>query len=168
MALPSDSLTMAASKLDDEAQASALDYFGESILEGRMPDDTRWQKGASGNPRGRPVEPDGLTDMLMYRLRKSGAKALADTLISIAMTSSGNVQLAAIQYIYDRIEGKPRQAILNTNVGEPLLISLMRKLHDDQTALEGRNVVRRGLNSPITVTPTEVREDASGSAGADI
>lgn len=39
------------------------------------------------------------------------AKDLAATLMDIALTGEGNVQLKAIEMIIDRIDGKPRQTV---------------------------------------------------------
>lgn len=142
-------------QLTDEDLREAAEYFGPDILDGRY-NETRWLPGESGNPRGRPIEPDGLTEMLMYRLRKAGAKALADKLIGIALNGTGATQLAAIQYIYDRIEGKPRQAVLTQSSEEPVIVKLLRGLVDDKAALEGH---RRQLPGPRAKSEpaTEVR-----------
>ena len=144
-------------KFTKEAASDAKQYFGEEVLEGRTEGDTRWQKGQTGNRKGRPVEPDGLTDMLLYRLKKSGSRRIADKLIQLA--EAGNLQ--AIQYIYDRIEGKPRQSVLQQSESEPLIVQLMRRMVDPGPALEGRTLPA-GLVSPTnSVIEAEVREVTS-------
>ena len=105
--------------------------------------ETRWKPGVSGNPAGRPPAPDDatLTDWLIHVLGKVGAKALAEELIGIAKSPGVSpTKLAAIQYIYDRIEGKPRQAITSSGGTENPLVAVLRRITDDSKALEGHVV----------------------------
>lgn len=83
---------------------------------------TAWKPGQSGNPNGRPKKGKTLSDIL----EKHGAKrivkttgpdgeikyisqkeALAKKLWELAITGD----VAAIKYIYDRIDGKPTESI---------------------------------------------------------
>lgn len=104
---------------------------------------TRFQPGVSGNPAGPPPAPDDatLTEWLIHVLGKKGAKELAVELIAIAKSPGVSpTKLSAIQYIYDRIEGKPRQATtVSTNEEHPL-VTIFRKITDDSKALEGHIV----------------------------
>lgn len=156
-------------KLTQRDAKEAADYFGEEIFEERFPEDTRWQRGESGNPKGRPVEPDNLVDMLAYRLTKTQRKKLADKLIELAL-EKGN--LAAITYIYDRIEGKPRQAVLNRVEVESPLVTLLRAMTTDDRAKEGHRVSGRATRHPALptgpVVEAEVREIPSGTSGTDL
>lgn len=97
----------------------------------------QWQKGVSGNPKGRPMMPDeGLTAMLAWVISKEKSKLLAQTLLQKALDGD----LKAIMYIYDRLEGKPRQSIHDeTPEIDPVLL-LFEGLRDDGNALEGKNV----------------------------
>lgn len=155
-------------KITQRAAKDAEEYFGEDIFEERFPEDTRWQRGVSGNPKGRPVEPEELVDMLAYRLTKGLRKQLADKLIEMAL--KGN--LNAITYIYDRIEGKPRQAVLNRVEVESPLVSLLRAMTTDEHAKQGHRVSGRPARGPALpagpVVEAEVREIPSGNSGADI
>lgn len=124
-------------EITEEVERDVLRAFQEASV------DTRWRPGQSGNPAGRPKEPDDatLTEWLIHVLGKKGAKELAENLIAIAKSPGVSpTKLAAIQYIYDRIEGKPRQAVHTTSHDEHPLITVIRKVADDNKALEGRRV----------------------------
>jgi hypothetical protein len=80
--------------------------------------DTSWKPGQSGNPKGRPPEEDSMTAVLRTRVNK---QEIADKLIEKA--KEGNV--AALKYVYDRLDGMPRQSVEVTGDKEkpvPLLI----------------------------------------------
>lgn len=76
-----------------------------------------FQKGVSGNPKGRPPKGQTMTDILEKTLKKktvkmdgkliSGKEAAAMKLLQLAM--KGDV--AALKYIFDRIDGKPNQTL---------------------------------------------------------
>ena len=75
----------------------------------------RWKPGQSGNPVGRPKNADTLTVQLREAVAelddkegKTGARLMAEAMLKLAI--KGNVQAA--QLIYDRLEGKPAQAIM--------------------------------------------------------
>ncbi len=75
-------------------------------------------KGQSGNPKGRAKKGETLTDILRAisdepdgRDGFTKKQALGRRLYKLAMTGKGQVAVAAIKYIYDRIDGSPRQAI---------------------------------------------------------
>lgn len=154
-----------ARKLTPKQVDDATDYFGEEVLKGTVADG-KWSKGKSGNPAGRPKEPEpgednGLIDMLIWRLGRTGSKAIADKLIELAKDGD----LDAIKYIYDRIEGRPRQAIVKETKEEPLLVQLLRKITDDQSALAGQPLLNPGR--PVdTVIEAEVREVTGEGTGA--
>ena len=140
--------------------AVAEKFFSEEIFTDKG--DTRWKRGKTGNAMGRPVEPEGLTDMLAYQIKKADRRALAKVLLAMALR--GNLQ--AIQYIYDRIDGRPRQSIEQKQSENDPLVEILRQLHDDNDkALSGRSVRALPAN---TVDATEVREADSGEAGPEI
>jgi hypothetical protein len=68
----------------------------------------RWLPGSVPNPAGRPKKGETLTDALRERVDKD---ELAD--IMVALAKAGNVRAAT--YIYDRIDGQPRQHIEMSN-----------------------------------------------------
>nr|BDD44980.1 hypothetical protein 2 [Spirochaetaceae bacterium] len=77
----------------------------------------RFIPGSSGNPKGRPKKGQALTEILEKHAKKrdvewkgkniSRKEALAQKLWSLAL--SGDV--AAIKYIYDRVDGRPIQGV---------------------------------------------------------
>lgn len=140
-------------ELTPEDLEEARGYFVELVDTNVA--DTRFKPGESGNKMGRPKEPDNLVDMLTLRLGKAGSKKLADTLIALA---TEHKSLDAIKYIYDRIEGRPRQAVLQQSEEEPILVRLLRGLVDDRTALEGRSLPRQPAQLPDAIDAEEVRE----------
>ncbi|MEX2444492.1 MAG: DUF5681 domain-containing protein [Alkalispirochaeta sp.] len=89
-------------------------------------DNGRFVRGQSGNPRGRPKKGQALTEILEKHAKKrdvefhgrniSRKEALSQKLWSLAL--SGDV--AAIRYIFDRIDGRPRQDMdLNAEIDTP-------------------------------------------------
>jgi hypothetical protein len=73
--------------------------------------------GQSGNPKGRPRKNKSLTEALEKELRKrrqtgkTGKAELAKTLVDLAMGGD----IAALKYVYDRIDGKPRETVVLEN-----------------------------------------------------
>lgn len=77
----------------------------------------RFKPGQSGNPKGRPRKGQALTEILEKHARKRDVdfkgkrltrqEALSQKLWALAL--AGDV--AAIRYIFDRIDGKPRQSV---------------------------------------------------------
>ena len=67
----------------------------------------QWQKGQSGNPKGRPPSLLSLTSLLNKHLNEhpEDAQALVKALVALGKQSGIN-QLGAIDKIFDRIDGK--------------------------------------------------------------
>ena len=81
-----------------------------------------WQKGVSGNPKGRPPKGETMTDTLA-ELAMGDKEGIAKKLIALA--KKGNV--AALKYVYDRIDGMPRQSVKVTGDQEqPLPLIILR------------------------------------------
>jgi hypothetical protein len=74
----------------------------------RRPGNPNWKPGISGNPAGRPKKGETMTDALRAKIDKD---EIADVLISMAR--AGNV--SAVKYVYDRIDGMPRQHVEMSN-----------------------------------------------------
>ena len=77
-----------------------------------------WKPGESGNPNGRPLADETMTGVLKSLADK---EEIAKKLLELAQ--NGNV--AALKYIYDRIDGMPRQSVELTGDKEkpvPLII----------------------------------------------
>lgn len=129
--MPSESLTPDAA---NDIMEVLMDDFDDAAA------DTKWRRGQSGNPHGRPPAPDDLDDLLVYALGKTKARFLVDELINLALNGDGHVKMRAIEYIFDRIKGKPRQSIEPLSADEPVFLAVLRKLVDDKTALEGRTL----------------------------
>jgi hypothetical protein len=67
-------------------------------------DKGRFEKGTVANPNGRPKKGETFTDILRS---KADPEDIADRLIALAKKGD----LAALKYIYDRMDGTPRQTI---------------------------------------------------------
>ena len=140
---------MATKRLSPAVEQEAEQFFGKELF--TLGGDTRYQHGKSGNPTGRPPEPDGLTDMLAYQLKKADRRTLARILINMAKRGD----LKAIMYIYDRIDGRPRQSVENKTADDDPLLELWRQVYaDDSKALAGAAV--RAIPGPVL--EAEVRE----------
>ena len=77
----------------------------------------QWKPGESGNPNGRPKKGEALTDKLR---EKVDATELSEWLIKEA--KSGDIQ--AIKYVFDRIEGKPRETVHQTIENLPEFVEM--------------------------------------------
>ena len=77
----------------------------------------KFQKGRSGNPKGRPKKGESLTDILNLKLDKKNEsgkllrEVIADKLIMLA--EGGDI--VALKYLMDRCDGKPKESIELTN-----------------------------------------------------
>ena len=71
--------------------------------------------------------------------------------------------LDAIKYIYDRAKGRPRQAVITSHDEDDPLVLMMRKVIDDNTALEGRTYPVLGAGP---IVEAEVREYSGNGAGS--
>ena len=86
-----------------------------------------FKKGQSGNPNGRPRKGQTMTDELtallnktVWPFEKSGRELVALRLFWLAV---GTGDIKAVQYIYDRMDGKPSQAVeLSGDERRPLRI----------------------------------------------
>lgn len=85
------------------------------------PKHTRWKKGQSGNPNGRPKLPD-IREALAKILadEKDGYTALEATLMALrAKAVRGDIRAA--EALLDRAFGRPKQAIDHTTGGDKLV-----------------------------------------------
>ena len=89
-------------------------------MKGNPPEHTRFKKGQTGNPNGRPKLPDlkqAMTDLLADKA--NGKTALDQVLAKIRkMAVDGN--LKAAEMLLDRAYGKPKQSIDHTTAGNEL------------------------------------------------
>lgn len=89
-----------------------------------------FKKGEVANPNGRPKKGHTLTEALENAVDKDD---LAKKLVAMAM--GGDV--AALKYVYDRVEGRPRETI-DQNVfqeypqGAEVLITIMDELRENR------------------------------------
>lgn len=99
----------------NEEYEKALQNSGETMA---------WRKGQSGNPNGRPPKEKALTTLLeqcgnVEEDGKTRKQRLAEELWALAL----NGDLPAIKYIYDRLDGKPRETMdVDGSVGGTLII----------------------------------------------
>ncbi len=88
---------------------------------------TSWEPGQSGNPAGRPPKDEALTDVLRGLVDKED---IAKKLIEVA--NKGDV--GALKYVYDRLDGKPRETVHNINENLPEVVEI--DLSDNQEVIE--------------------------------
>ena len=100
---------------------------------------TRFQRGQSGNPAGSKPDPEDLDELLIHILGKKGARQLVEAMIAPATHDDGHIGQRAAEYIFDRIKGKPRQTDIVVSTAEPAFVTVLRKLIDDRSALEGHS-----------------------------
>lgn len=75
------------------------------------PVETRFKKGQSGNPAGRPKKERAVTNVAEENAEKAMQK-----LVTLLNNKDGKVALAAAQTILDRAFGKPKQTSENVNL----------------------------------------------------
>lgn len=89
----------------------------------------RWKPGQSGNPNGRPPKAKSLTDLLRNRVAAKGPdgkpnmEAITDKVMQLALAG----ERWAVELIYDRLEGKPAQALeLTGDEAKPVIFRYLR------------------------------------------
>ena len=154
--------------LPPDVAREAEHYFGEEIYAGvpEPPYSKRGKPFAPGNrahtSRGEP--PEGLTDLLGWVLSRKNRIALAHNLVAMAK-GNGPLALQATQYIFDRMEGKPRQSVIEKrDEQDPLIELIKRVLNDPQAAEVGAFERVVELREPFA--EAEVREIPSQTAEA--
>ena len=101
-----------------------------------------WKKGESGNPNGAPRKENSLNNLLRERLEdidpdqeRSNKDIIADALVALAKT--GN--LAAIERVWDRIEGKPHQSMdVTSNIRYPEVVGMYPEDYDRTSTEDSR------------------------------
>jgi ribosomal protein L17 len=72
-------------------------------------------KGQSGNPQGRPKKGETLTDLLREKIEapktSKEKQTRKDRIIEELITLAEGGDLAALKYIFDRIDGRPKESI---------------------------------------------------------
>jgi hypothetical protein len=74
----------------------------------------RFQKGESGNPQGRPKTTrltDALREQVAEQLQGAPERTIADAIARKLIKLALEGEIAAIREVFDRTEGKPKQAI---------------------------------------------------------
>ena len=99
-------------------------------------DDTKFEKGKSGNPKGRPKGARSLSTILREMLEepidivvdgKKERREFREVIIRKLLKKANDGDMRAIQEIFDRVEGKAQQKIDHTSGGEaiPPVIKVM-------------------------------------------
>lgn len=82
-----------------------------------------WKKGESGNPNGRPKKGESFTDALRGEFTKEElAKKMREHI------EAGN--FAALQYVYDRVDGKSTQRVETSNPLDEEWLEIFKDVHD--------------------------------------
>jgi len=72
-------------------------------------------KGQSGNPQGRPKKGETLTDLLREKIEATKTAKEKQTrkelIIERLITLAEGGDLAAVRYVFDRIDGRPKESI---------------------------------------------------------
>jgi hypothetical protein len=91
---------------------------------------TSFKPGQSGNTKGRPKKGETMTDILKSKIDKN---TMADNLIKIAFHGEDDkVRFSASKYIYDRIDGMPKQTTqLQGDSENPLTGIVIEKASDE-------------------------------------
>ena len=96
-----------------------------------------WQPGQTGNPNGRPPKVKCLTDLLRKKLAAKGpdGKPNIEAITKKVMELALNGERWAVELIWDRIEGKPAQALQLTGAdGQRLAFTLDLGEKDDDSS----------------------------------
>ena len=99
-------------------------------------DDTKFEKGKSGNPKGRPKGARSLSTILREMLEepieivvdgKKERREFREVIIRKLLKKANDGDIRAIQEIFDRVEGRAQQKIDHTSGGEaiPPVIKVM-------------------------------------------
>lgn len=84
----------------------------------------RFLPGWKGGP-GRPPKGEALTDILRTKVDK---EAIADKLLEIAMEKG---DLAALKYIYDRLDGRPVETVNQNVLAAPKVVEIVHRDSED-------------------------------------
>lgn len=128
--------------------------YNRDVGYGRPPVHTRFKKGQSGNPKGRPRSAV-ISDTLRARLAEAPpgeqdadvrtyADAIARALIDKALTGD----VAAIKEVGDRTEGKARQAVVLTYTEREKLELAVRHIMDESQCTREEAIRTFGVFRP--------------------
>ena len=97
-----------------------------------------WPKGTSGNPDGRPVGSRSTKTILQELLEMASEKTPGVTrheaICAKLVVMAENGDLASVDRIFDRIEGKPKQAVEQTNVNANVEADALTGASDEMVA----------------------------------
>ncbi len=72
---------------------------------------SRWKPGQSGNPDGRPPKGFSMAEVLRELLEQGENKPSARQIAEKAIAAAKSGDMRAIEFIFDRIDGKPKQSL---------------------------------------------------------
>ena len=70
-----------------------------------------FKKGQSGNPNGRPPKGFSMAEVLRRLLEEGKDAPTAEEIAKKAIAAAKNGDMRAIEFIFDRIDGKPKQSL---------------------------------------------------------
>ena len=100
-------------------------------------DDTKFEKGKSGNPKGRPKGARSLSTILREMLEepieivvdgKKERREFREVIIRKLLKKANDGDMRAIQEIFDRVEGKAQQNIDHTTDGKAINITVIENV----------------------------------------
>jgi Family of unknown function (DUF5681) len=121
---------------------------------------TSWKKGQSGNPRGRPRRGSCLADLLRRELERTGPAGVThkEALVNALVETACEGDLRAIDMIFDRVEGRPKQRqevsgpeagplLLGAHISDEELIDMIRRILRQQDEI-ARSTSPTALGAP--------------------
>ncbi len=89
-------------------------------------EDTQWKKGQSGNPAGRPKKAVCIPDLLKKISDEESGSDMnkLEVVLRVIYKKAVSGDLQCAQFIADRMEGKPRQAMDITSAKETMIVQM--------------------------------------------
>lgn len=159
-------------ELAEADELAALEEYSESIIEPfyqeRKQSSYLAGKAKNRRPPAKVIPPpDTLTEALAEQLGRKGMRTMAQSLIQL--TKGPRPSLDAIKYVFDRLEGKPRQSVVQSRDQDDPLLELLGKLMENDKQLDTpapAGLLAEPVSEIESYIEAEVREADSEETGA--